>query len=61
MLEDGDAALAELTARFPQLDRQHLRRLVREARHERAADKPPTAARALFRYLRELDEAGAAD
>jgi len=58
LLEEGDGALSELIAQHPQADIQHLRRLIRTAQGEAAADKPPSAARKLFRYLRELDEAG---
>jgi ribosome-associated protein len=47
LLAEGDAALAALVAEVPQADRQHLRSLLREAPKQRAA-------RALFRYLREL-------
>ena len=39
----------------PDADRQALRQLIRNARQEAAAGKPPAAARALFRMLRELD------
>jgi ribosome-associated protein len=44
-------------ARFPLADRQHLRKLVRQARHEHEQKQPPRASRQLFRYLRELQEA----
>jgi ribosome-associated protein len=54
LLTGDDAALAEAKARFPQADRQHLRKLVRQARREHAENQPPRAARQLFRYLREL-------
>lgn len=54
LLEDGDAALAELLAEFPTADRQHLRQLVRNAGEERKKNKPPHAFRELFRELREL-------
>jgi ribosome-associated protein len=54
LIQDGDSALGELLAQHPNADRQHLRRLIRTARDERAQDRPPAAARALLRYLREL-------
>lgn len=54
LLEDGDAALAELLSEFPAADRQHLRQLVRNAGEERKKNKPPHAFRELFRELREL-------
>jgi ribosome-associated protein len=52
--DDGDAALTELLAAHPQADRQKLRQLVRNAREERAKNKPPRAFRELFRELRDL-------
>ena len=53
LLGEGDAALNELVAARPGLDRRHLRALVRRAREERAAGKPLQAYRELFRALRE--------
>ncbi|WP_202845288.1 ribosome biogenesis factor YjgA [Luteimonas saliphila] len=53
LLEDGDAALADLLDEFPQADRQQLRQLSRNAIDERARNKPPRAFRELFRLLRE--------
>ncbi len=38
---------------FPQVDRQQLRQLVRSAKSEAAAKKPPASARKLFRLIRE--------
>jgi ribosome-associated protein len=54
LLEDGDAALSELVAEYPQADRQQLRQLARNAIKEQRQNRPPQSARALFRYLREL-------
>jgi len=54
LLAEGDAALGDLLAEYPQADRNHLRRLLRTARREADTDKPPRAARELFRALREL-------
>ena len=54
LLDDGDAALAELLTEHPDADRQHLRQLVRNAIEERNRNKPPHAFRELFRELREL-------
>ena len=42
--------------RFPGADRQRLRQLLVQAAKERSQNKPPAAARKLFRYLRELQE-----
>ena len=58
--DDGDAALSELADRHPELDRQHLRSLVRQARIEKnTPNKPPRAYREIFQLLKEL-EAGEA-
>ena len=54
LLRDGDEAINELIAEYPQADRQHLRGLVRTALKEEREAKPPAASRKLFRYLREL-------
>ncbi|HEY3520514.1 MAG TPA: DUF615 domain-containing protein, partial [Rhodanobacteraceae bacterium] len=43
-----------LISEHPDLDRQHLRALVRQVRCEREANKPLHAYRELFRVLREL-------
>lgn len=59
LLDEGDAALAELINDYPHADRQHLRQLVVKARKERDAELAPAAARVLFRELRKLmDNAG---
>ncbi len=55
LIAGGDEAIAELALRHPGIDRQQIRQLVRRARAEAAAGKPPAAARVLFRVLRELD------
>lgn len=58
-LLDGDhSCLEKLIAEFPQVDSQHLRRLVRNAGREEATGKPPRASRLLFRYLSELFDSG---
>lgn len=54
LINDGDAALADLMATYPRADRQHLRQLARNAHEERLKNKPPHAFRELFRELREL-------
>ncbi|QLF92524.1 ribosome-associated protein [Pseudomonas sp. ABC1] len=52
----GDDDLEAFVNEFPETDRQHLRSLVRHAQHEAARNKPPAAARKIFKYIRELDE-----
>ena len=54
LLSDGDPALEKLLLEHPELDRQHVRQLIRTAHKEAANAKPPKAARELFRYLREI-------
>jgi len=56
LIANADTALAGVVEEFPAADHQHLRRLARQARAERDSHQPPRAARALFRYLRELQE-----
>jgi len=58
LVAGDDHLLNALIDRFPDVDRQHLRQLIRNAQLERDRDKPPKAARQLFRYLRELRESG---
>ena len=54
LIEEGDAALGDLCDRYPQLDRQHLRTLIRTAQKERLSGKPAGAARKLFQEIRAL-------
>lgn len=54
LLADEAAAWTELGGRVAPADLQQLRSLVRQARAERDATRPPAAARQLFRRLREL-------
>lgn len=53
LIDGGDDALNELIEQYPAVDRQHLRTLARQARMDRERNKPPHAARELFRELRE--------
>lgn len=55
----GEFALVEeIAAVRPGLDRQHALTLARNAAREAAKAKPPKSSRALFRYLKSLDEQG---
>ena len=54
LLGDDEQPLSTLIAEHPDLDRQHLRSLIRQARAERAANKPPRAYRELFQLLKEM-------
>ena len=53
LIAEGDSALGAALEEFPDLNRQELRTLIRQAHKERAEHKPPAASRKLFRYLRE--------
>lgn len=53
LLKD-DSALVDLLQQYPDLDIQHLRTLIRNARKEQAENKPPKAYREIFQILKEL-------
>lgn len=53
LLQD-DGELSDFLVAHPQADSQQLRTLIRNARKEAAADKPPKSSRELFRLLREI-------
>jgi len=54
-----DNALTTLMAEHPQLDVQHLRTLIRNARKEQAESKPPKAYREIFQILKDLNKPAA--
>jgi ribosome-associated protein len=54
-----DGALTVLLAEQPQLDVQHLRTLIRNARKEQAENKPPKAYREIFQILKDLNKPAA--
>jgi len=56
LIEEGDSAISTLLQTHPQLDRQHLRNLIRQAKKETSQNKPPAASRKIFKYLRENTE-----
>lgn len=53
LLED-DSALSGFLTEHPQADSQQLRTLIRNARKEALANRPPKSSRELFRLLRDL-------
>src|ERR1700730_12383992 len=57
----GDNALPELLQQHPDLNIQHLRTLIRNARKEQAENKPPKAYREIFQILKELQSVSAKD
>ena len=56
MVDGSDEAIEEVMNLWPDADRQQLRSLVRNARKEKAGNKPPKSSRQIFKYLRELSE-----
>ncbi|GLQ52222.1 ribosome biogenesis factor YjgA [Dyella flava] len=53
-LLDSDDALQELIDQHPDIDRQHVRALIRQARAERDGNKAPRAYREIFQLLKQL-------
>ena len=53
-LLSDDGALTELLAQHPEVDVQHLRTLIRNARKEQAENRPPKAYREIFQLLKQL-------
>jgi len=49
-----DEELTDLLSENPELDVQHLRTLIRNARKEQAENKPPKAYREIFQILKEI-------
>lgn len=56
LVEGNDELIETLIERFPAMDIQRFRQMVRNARKERAAGKKPKAFRELFRMLRTEQE-----
>jgi ribosome-associated protein len=55
LIEGGDQQLSEFLEHKPDTNVQTLRQLIRNAKKEAQLGKPPSAARKLFRLLRETD------
>jgi ribosome-associated protein len=53
IVDMGDSAIQELLNEHPQLDRQKLRQMQRQAVKQRETEKPPKAAREIFQYLKQ--------
>lgn len=55
LIAEDESALPELITEYPQVDRQHLRSLIRQARVEKdVPNKPPKAYREIFQLLKDL-------
>jgi ribosome-associated protein len=53
IVTQGDAAIQTLLNKYPDLDRQKLRQLQRQAVKQKETEKPPKAAREIFQYLKQ--------
>ena len=58
LVAEGDRALEEIITEYPDLNRQEIRQLIRQANKEKQLKKPPAASRKLFQYLRDHIEIG---
>tara|TARA_R110000823_G_scaffold91174_3_gene201088 strand:- start:9248 stop:9772 length:525 start_codon:yes stop_codon:yes gene_type:complete len=54
ILDQPEEGMQLAVARYPDVDRQQLRQLIRQHASEQRLGKAPTASRKLFRYLRDL-------
>jgi len=54
LIENDKEALNEIISRHPEIDRQHINQLIRAAHKEKQNEKPPAAARKLFKYISDL-------
>ncbi len=54
MIEEGDAVIEEVMGKYPDADRQRFRQLARQAKKEKASNKPPKAFREIFQILKDL-------
>lgn len=61
LIRDGEPALQRLLGTYPHADAGQLRQLMNNARQERQSNAPPRASRALFRYLRQLNDPAGGD
>lgn len=52
LIDGNNDVLTNILEQHPELERQHLRQLIRQARKEREQNKGPAASRKLFKYLR---------
>ena len=57
LIEHNKDILNDIITSHPDVGRQHINQLIRTAQQEKKLNKPPVAARKLFKYLSELAEA----
>lgn len=55
LIAQGAPAIEKFLVKYPDGNRQQLRQMVRQAQKEQSQEKPPTASRKLFRYIKALD------
>ena len=53
-INDGNLAIEEFIAQYPNTNRQQLRNLQRQACREKSTNKPSTASYKLFKYIRQI-------
>ena len=56
LIAENEKTMQAILDKHPQVDRQHLHTLVRQAKKEAQHNKSPTAVRKIFKYLRQLAE-----
>ncbi|MDG1469915.1 MAG: ribosome biogenesis factor YjgA [Glaciecola sp.] len=54
LIQQGDEAVEALLNTYPNLDRQRLRQLVRQAKKQAEQNKSPKASREIFQYLKSV-------
>ncbi|CAH0534425.1 hypothetical protein VST7929_02357 [Vibrio stylophorae] len=52
IVAEGDSAIEQAMALYPEMDRQRLRQLARQAKKEQSQNKPPKSAREIFQVLK---------
>lgn len=58
LLNEGDKAVGDVLIAFPGIEAQPLRQMIRDAKREAEQQKPPTASRKLFQYLKQFQHSG---
>ena len=53
IVNQGDSAIQTLLHKYPDLDRQKLRQMQRQAVKQKETEKPPKASREIFQYLKQ--------
>ncbi len=56
IVEQGDDAISDALELYPEIDRQRMRTLARQAKKEKGGNKPPKASREIFQILKEHND-----